>query len=166
LSFDERSALMRERRLRLESRLDPKNREMYQRRTQRVRARVAAGEIDGPGSYPRTERHRQRAEAKAKISEAHRGRVHHYGRDRKIAAALAGLGEAALQGLAEPGRTALAARYGLGAEPSASTYMQLSQRLSLSRTVLARHVRDAVRQVLGAAYDREHEAPTFTASAE
>src|SRR5262249_21465251 len=116
-------------------------------RTQRVRARVAAGEIEGPGSYPRTERHR--AEAKAKIGAAHRGRVHHYGRDREIAAALAGLGETALDGIAEPGRPALGARYGLGTERSESTCAQLSQRLGLSRTVWAGHVGDAGRQPLG-----------------
>jgi hypothetical protein len=52
LSFEERSVLARGRQLRLEARLDPRREAMFARRSERLRQRIAAGELPRPGGCP------------------------------------------------------------------------------------------------------------------
>jgi len=144
LSFEERSRLMRERRLRLESLRDPTRQVVYARRTARVRERVAAGELPQPGTYPRTERHRHSTAVKHQIGAAHRGRVHHYGPDRDVAARIAVLDPAALARLDPLHRTVLELRYGLGPDGRHLTYA-----VGHTRKVLARLLREAWMLVSG-----------------
>lgn len=149
LSFEERSRLMRERRLRLESLRDPSRQALYARRTARVRERVATGELPQPGTYPRTERHRHSTAVKHQIGAAHRGRVHHYGRDRDVAARIAVLDPAVFAKLDPLHRTVLELRYGLGPDGRHLTYAELEARLGRTRKVLARLLREAWMLVSG-----------------
>lgn len=143
LSFEERSRLMGERRLRLESLRDPNRQAIFARRTARVQARVAAGELPQPGTYPRTERHHHSTAVKDQIGAAHRGRVHHYGRDRAVAANIAALAPPVLAKLDPLHRTVLELRYGRGPDGRHLTYAALERHLGLTRKVLARLLREA-----------------------
>jgi len=143
LSFEERSRLMGERRLRLESLRDPNRQAIFARRTARVRERVAVGELPQPGAYPRTERHRHPAAVKDQIGAAHRGRVHHYGPDGDVAARIAVLDPAVLAKLDPLHRTVRELRYGRGPDGRHLTYAALERHLGLTRKVLARLLREA-----------------------
>lgn len=129
--------------MRLASCLDPTRQVVYARRTARVRERVAAGELPQLGTYSRTERHRHSTAVKHQIGAAHRGRVHHYGPDRDVAAKIAVLDPAVLAKLDPLHRTVLGLRYGLGPDGRHLTYAELEARLGRSRKVLARLLREA-----------------------
>ena len=149
LTPEQWAAIRSRRKLRLESRKDPQNQDMYARRTANVRRRVAAGEIAQLGTYERTARHRHTAVERAKISAGNRDRTKEHATYRRIKAALAALGAAARQDLPRGQRLALELHYGLTPEGVAHTQTHIGALLGVSRQVVARLVREAVTHLLG-----------------